>query len=100
MPCLITERSWLIFNLIGRDAAVWLVKSPEEWSDDANYTYMCSVATDMIVVNDCTERNIRAITDYIRFTRNVNGMLNDIILVGEDRRSLVPNMNREYLMNA
>jgi hypothetical protein len=54
----------------------------------------------MLVVNDCAERNIKYITDYIRFTRNVNGMLDNLILVGEDRRLLVPNLNRENLLNA
>ena len=54
----------------------------------------------MLVVNDCAERNIKDVTDYIRFTRNVNGMLDNLILVGEDRRSLVPKLNRENLLNA
>ena len=61
---------------------------------------MSEVARDMLVVNDCTERNIKAITDYIRFTRDVNGMLDDIVLVGEDQRSLIPNLSRENLLHA
>ena len=61
---------------------------------------MSEVARDMLVVNDCAERNIKAITDYIRFTRDVNGMLDDIVLVGEDRRSLIPNLSRENLLHA
>ena len=62
--------------------------------------YTCGIAKEMLVVNDYAERNIKTITDYMRFTRNVNGMLDDIILVGEDRRSLIPIMNRENLLNA
>ena len=59
------------------------------------------VAQSMLVVNDCAERNIKSITDYIRLTRNVNEMLDDIVLVGEDRRALVPNVNkREHLLYA
>ena len=54
----------------------------------------------MLVVNDCAERNIKDVTDYIRFIRNVNGVLDYLILVGEDRRSLVPRLNRENLLNA
>ena len=61
---------------------------------------MSEVARDMLVVNDCAEHNIKAITDYIRFTRDVNGMLDDIVLVGEDRRSLIPNLSRENLLHA
>lgn len=85
---------------MGRDAAGWLVKEPQDWPADADYTYTYEVARDMLVVNDCAERNIKSITDYIRFTRNVNGMLDDIVLVGEDRRSLIPKLNRENLLNA
>ena len=38
---------------------------------------------------------MKAITDYIRFTQDVNGILDDIVLVGEDRCSLIPNLSRE-----
>ena len=102
-PCLsrfITNRSWLFFVLVGRDAGTWLAQSPDEWPQDNNYKAASEVARSMLVVNDCAECNIKSITDYIRFTRNVDGMLDDIILVGEDRRSLVPNLNRENLLNA
>ena len=64
------------------------------------YRFTCEVAREMLVVNDCAERNIKDVTDYIRFTRNVNGMLDNLILVAEDRRSLVPTLNRENLLNA
>ena len=102
-PCLstfITERSWLFFHLVGRDIRPCLQQAPELWERHPDYVFVCDVARGMLVVNDCAERNIKAITDYIRFTRNVNGVLDDIILVGEDRRSLVPSLNRENLINA
>ena len=54
----------------------------------------------MLVVNDCAERNIKYVTDYIRFTRNVNGMLDNLILIGEDLCSLVLKLNRDNLLNA
>ena len=44
--------------------------------------------------------NIKAMTDYIRLTRDVNGMLDDIVLVGEDQGSFIPNLNRENLLHA
>jgi hypothetical protein len=102
IPCLsefITERSWLFFHLVQRGTA-WLARDPEEWQEDPEYRFTCEVAHAMLVVNDCAERNIKDVTDYIRFTRNVNGMLDNLILVGEDRRSLVPKLNRENLLNA
>ena len=101
-PCLstfITDHSWLFFHLVGRNAEGWLQRTPEEWPQNPNYIFMSEVARDMLVVNDCAERNIKAITDYIRFTRDVSGMLDDIVLV-EDRRSLIPNLSREHLLHA
>ena len=71
-----------------------------EWPQNPDYIFMSEVARDMLVVNDCAERNIKTITDYIRFTRDVSGMLDDIVLVGEDRRSLIPNLSRENLLHA
>ena len=102
IPCLsefITERSWLFFHLVQRGTA-WLTRDPDEWPEDPEYRFTCEVAREMLMVNDCAERNIKDVTDYIRFTRNVNGMLDNLILVGEDRRSLVPKLNRENLLNA
>ena len=66
---------------------------PDDWQQDQDYVFACNVAKSMLVVNDCVERNIKNITNYIRFTRNMNVMLDDIILGGEDRRSLIPNLN-------
>ena len=54
----------------------------------------------MLVVNDCAECNIKQITDYIRFTRNLNGILDNIILAGDDYRSLIPNMKSANLLSA
>ena len=102
-PCLsavLSGRSWLFLHLIGQNPRGWLTRGPEKWQHDEDYRFACSVAKSMLVVNDCAERNIKNITDYIRFTRNVNVILDDIVLVVEDRRSLVPNLNRENLMNA
>ena len=102
-PCLstfITDRSWLSFHLVGRSAEGWLQRTPEEWPQNPDYIFMSEVARDMLVVNDCAERNIKAIADYICFTRDVNGMLDDIVLVGEDRHSLIPNLSRENLLHA
>ena len=87
IPCLsefITERSWLFFYLVQRGTAR-LARDPEEWQEDPEYRFTCEVAHAMLVVNDCAERNIKDVTDNIRFTRNVNGMLDNLILVGEDR---------------
>ena len=95
----ITYRSWVLFHLIQRGTG-WLATHPARWPADAEYIFIAAVARDILVVNDCAERNIRAITEYVRFTRNVNGMLDDIVLVGEDQRSLVPNLNRENLLHA
>ena len=102
-PCLstfITDRSWLFFHLVGRNAEGWLQRAPEKWPQNLDYTFMSEVARDMLVVNDCAEQNIKAITDYNSCTRDVNGMLDNIVLVGEDRCSLTPNLNRENLLHA
>jgi hypothetical protein len=95
----ITECSWLFFHLVQR-GTVRLARDPEEWHADPEYCFTSEVAHAMLVVNDRAERNIKDITDYIRFTRNVNGMLDNVLLVGEDCRSLVPKLNQENLLNA
>ena len=57
-PCLsafITDRSWLFFHLVGRNAVGWLQRAPEEWPQNPDYTFISEVARDMLVVNDCAE---------------------------------------------
>ena len=57
-PCLstfITDRSWLFFHLVGRNAEEWLQRTPEEWPQNLDYIFMSEVARDMLVVYDCAE---------------------------------------------
>ena len=61
---------------------------------------MSEVARDMLVVNNCAERNIKAITDYNLCTRDVNGMLDNFVLVGKDWCSLISNLSKENLLHA
>ena len=75
-------------------------RAHEEWSQNPDYTFMSEVARDVLVVDDCTEHNIKAITDYTRITHDVNGMIDYIVLVGEDQRSFIPNLNRENLLHS
>ena len=82
------------------NAEGWLQRTPEEWPQNPDYIFMSEVARYKLAVNDCAERNTKAITDYIHFTRDVNGMLDNIVLVGEDRCSLIPNLSRENLLHA
>ena len=78
----------------------WLNEAPYGWDLNSDYNRASHVANAMLVVNDCAKRNIKQITDYIMFTRNIHGMLYKNILVGEDRNSLIPNMDRENLLKA
>ena len=60
-PCLstfITDRSWLFFHLVGRNAKGWLQRAPEEWPQNLDYTFMSEVARDMLVVKDCVQNVI------------------------------------------
>ena len=74
--------------------------NPGGWEQDPDKNRGSRLANAMLVVNDCAECNIKQITDYIRFTRNLNGILDNIILAGDDHRSLIPNMKRANLLSA
>ena len=50
---------------VGRNVEGWLQSAPEEWPQSPDYTFMSEVVRDMLVINDCAENNIKAITDYI-----------------------------------
>lgn len=88
-----------MLHLVENDTR-WLNEAPDWWDLNPDYNRASCVANAMLIVNDCAERNIKHKTDYTRFTRNIHGMLDNIILVGEDCNSLIPNMNRENLLKA
>ena len=44
----ITERSWLLFHLLGSDAA-WLHEQPAVWSDDEDYENCKRFCCDLMV---------------------------------------------------
>lgn len=93
----ITERSWLLFDLLGL-AATWLQEHPSLWSDDEEYEHAKRFCTDLTVVNDPAERAVKDVQDCAQMTRDP-AHRDTVILVRSDHRGRVADMRKPNLNN-
>ncbi len=91
----VTERSWLLFSLLGSQAD-WLKDHPAVWPDSADYTYCQSFCKDLPVVNDPAERAVKAVQDTRKMTRDPTHR-DAVILVMTDHRGRVSNLKKTNL---
>ena len=69
LAAFITECSWLLFELLGSNAA-WLHEQPAIWSDYDDYEYCKSFCSDMMVVNYPAEWAVKGVQDCAQMTRD------------------------------
>ena len=93
----LTERSWLLFHLLGSDAR-WLHEHPEVWSDNEDYEYCKGFCQDMMVVNDPAERAVKDVQDCAQMTRDP-AHRDTIIVVRSDHCGRVAQLRKADLNN-
>ncbi len=94
LDTLIGPKSWLLFNLLGSNAA-WLVLPPNQWQLNADYIRMSATVRHLAVVNDAAERAVKDIQDYAEMARD-GPYRGDMIITTNDHRIRIP----EFLKNA
>ena len=60
------ERSWLMFQLLGINTC-WMHEQSREWPQNAEYRRFCTIVSSLKVVNDCAERSIKDVTEFINY---------------------------------
>jgi hypothetical protein len=58
----ITERSWLLFNILNSDAA-WLQVHPAVWSDYEDYQSCMTFYSKLMVIDDSAELAVKDVQD-------------------------------------
>ena len=69
MSDLIGPNSWYLLKLANIDG-YWLKKHVSVWQDSQDYGKFKEFISKMSVVNDCSERGVKLVQDYIDSARN------------------------------
>ena len=64
------KRSWLMFQLLEVDAAMWLEEPAAHWSEIPSYVRFERLVKGMTLVNYCTERGIRDMEEFIKYAKD------------------------------
>ncbi len=91
----VTERSWLLFTLLGAEGE-WLYEDPAIWSDYEEYQQCKAICDDLAVVNDAAERAVKDVQDCAQMSRDPQHR-DTVILVRSDHRGRVANLRKGNL---
>ena len=94
----VTERSWLLFALLGVNELDWLDQPPLTWINHPSYQYLHNFCKDLQVVNDPAERAVKDVQDFAQMTRDPADQDN-VILVANDHRGRVACFRKGNLNN-
>ena len=93
------QNSWLIFKIVPY-LSKWLESPPDLWTHDSDYKNMQRFIKRLVCVNDCCERAIKLVKDFIDSTIKEE-KLQDILLVLKEHRVNFPfykcNWSKEIL---
>ena len=63
------SRSWLLFNLMNLNVG-WMHLPPAQWPGDGDYNRFQNTVTNLNVVNDAEERDVKDVTDFADYSRD------------------------------
>ena len=82
----IGPRSMLLFHTLDNDSE-WLTLPVAEWAGNPDYSSFCESVRYIKVVNDCAERSIKDVTEYVNYARD-RDQRNQAIIVVQHHRQL------------
>ena len=65
LASLISPQSWSLFNCLGISDIAWLKSPPSTWVGNYNYDKLNMFVSNLLITNDCGERGVALISDYI-----------------------------------
>lgn len=94
----ISEKSWLLFDLIKINDVEWLSKSYSEWENHTGFIKLCCFVKNCKVVNDIAERGIKLISDFAHKTHDED-QRQCLLQVVESHRKQFPDFKKSTLSN-
>ena len=85
------ERSWLIFELLNINAD-WMQLPPSSWAGSQSFVRFKNLVDSLEVVNDCAERSVKDVTEFINYGKD-HGRRDRVKIVVNHHRQLLDFQN-------
>lgn len=93
------ERSWLMFERLDVPVA-WMQYSPEDWQDSPDYQRFTEIVDSLEVVNDCAERSIKDVTEFVNYSKDADRRDRVMMVVNHHRQLLdFTNLTKQQMDN-
>ncbi len=79
------ERSWLIFDRLDVPCD-WMQLQPSEWINSADFMRFNDLVHSLEVVNDCAERAIKDVTEFVNYAKDANSRDRVMMVVNHHRQ--------------
>ena len=79
------ERSWLLFERMNVDTE-WMQLPPSDWTGDPSYMAFKDDVDSLNVVNDCAERSVKDVTEFINYAKDLDSRDRVMMMVNHHRQ--------------
>jgi hypothetical protein len=98
LASLISSESWALFDCLGISDTAWLKTPPSTWDSNESYHKLKKFVTSLLVTNDCAERGVALISDYIEIVTKDEDQRQHLLQGVELHRKSFPNAKKSTLM--
>ena len=93
------EDSWLLFHLLEFSSSdlQWLKEDSSTWSGKPGYQKFASYVDNLAIVNDCSERGVKLIEDFVDAAHTEELRQNIMISVAEERKNMPSMSKKEFV---
>ena len=97
LPDLVSDQLWLVFSELGISGADWMALPVREWAGDGEYGKFESFSKGLKVTNDLAERGVKLLEDLVNSITHDEEQLQDLMLLVENHRKLLPRFTKSAL---
>ena len=94
---LVTDASWLLFQLLKMDPRRWLKKAVSAWENDDGYRVFRNFVQSLSVTNDVAERGVALIESFANTVTRNETQLQWLLQAVEDHRKRTPTFSKGAL---
>ena len=94
---LVTDASWLLFQLLQLNARALLERPVSAWEEDDGYRAFRDFVRDLNVTNDAAERGVAMTESFTNTVTRDEAQLQWLPRAAEDHRKRVPTFNKDAL---
>ena len=98
LTSLVSPQSWTLLNELGMTDNTWLRKPPSTWASYETYQVLKHFVRNLRVTNDCAERGVALISDYIQIVTKNQDQRQHLLQGVESHRKIFPNATKSTLL--